>query len=266
VFPFVFDGVTYTSCAPEEGRPGGWCSTMTDLFDQHISGNWGYCNPQGCPTPGEGGGGGGNAPVADPTPSPVPVLTPVTPAPAPAVVEWVETQGSYCPVSPNGGRKQCNDNDLEDCKRVCMERADCGGLKYNKHPQSSDYQLYILTALACQTGETGLVPNQWFDQWRKPDGITNAPTPSPDTSVWFETKNYRCPVSVNGGRKQCNDNDLDDCKRACMERADCGGLNYNRAEATSDYQLYLLTSVDCQTGGQPLAQSTTYDYWRRPGM
>ena len=83
-------------------------------------------------------------------------------------MEWVETQGSYCPLSPSSAKKQCNDNDLEDCKRVCMERADCGGLKYNKHPQSGDYQLYILTGW-CQTGETELVPNQWFDQWRKPD-------------------------------------------------------------------------------------------------
>lgn len=51
-FPFTFDGVTYdenTGCAPDANHAGGWCSTQTDLFDQHISGNWGYCNTEGCP-------------------------------------------------------------------------------------------------------------------------------------------------------------------------------------------------------------------------
>lgn len=51
VFPFVFGGVTYTSCAPEVGFAHGWCSTQTDLFDNHISGHWGYCNIEGCPNP-----------------------------------------------------------------------------------------------------------------------------------------------------------------------------------------------------------------------
>lgn len=64
VFPFVFRGVTYTACAPEDDVLS-WCSTMTDLFDRHIPGNWGYCNVEGCPV------------VAQPTPSPVLVVEPV---------------------------------------------------------------------------------------------------------------------------------------------------------------------------------------------
>ena len=46
IFPFTFDGVTYTShkgCAHNKG--GHWCSTKVDINGNHIGnrGNWGFC-------------------------------------------------------------------------------------------------------------------------------------------------------------------------------------------------------------------------------
>ena len=46
VFPFTFDGVTYTShkgCA--HNKEGHWCSTKVDINGNHIGnrGNWGFC-------------------------------------------------------------------------------------------------------------------------------------------------------------------------------------------------------------------------------
>ena len=46
IFPFTFDGITYTShkgCAHNKG--GHWCSTKVDINGNHIGnrGNWGFC-------------------------------------------------------------------------------------------------------------------------------------------------------------------------------------------------------------------------------
>merc|ERR1712227_1129150 len=51
VFPFTFNGVTYTSCAdwiyPSDPQPAGttWCSTMVDADGVHVNnqGNYGFC-------------------------------------------------------------------------------------------------------------------------------------------------------------------------------------------------------------------------------
>ena len=43
IFPFVYNGITYTTCALE--NDGYWCSTKVDSNGVHIGnqGNWGTC-------------------------------------------------------------------------------------------------------------------------------------------------------------------------------------------------------------------------------
>merc|ERR1719481_205289 len=40
VFPFTNKGVTYTSCTTDGGFDKPWCSTATDIFGNHVLGNW----------------------------------------------------------------------------------------------------------------------------------------------------------------------------------------------------------------------------------
>jgi len=87
-------------------------------------------------------------------------MTPTVETTVPSNV-WTSHTKKYCPIVANGGRKQCPDNDLEACKMACEQRADCVGLNYNRHPNSDDYQLYIMTASNCDK----LVANQWLDYW-----------------------------------------------------------------------------------------------------
>jgi len=42
VFPFIFNGKTYTSCTDVQDTMT-WCSTKVNARNQHITGNWGYC-------------------------------------------------------------------------------------------------------------------------------------------------------------------------------------------------------------------------------
>merc|ERR1719234_2231211 len=46
IFPFNFDGVSYSGCATTDEDPRPWCSTQTDANDDHVSGvgAWGYCD------------------------------------------------------------------------------------------------------------------------------------------------------------------------------------------------------------------------------
>ena len=44
VFPFTNAGVTYTSCTTAGGFVKPWCSTATDIFGNHVTGNWGDCS------------------------------------------------------------------------------------------------------------------------------------------------------------------------------------------------------------------------------
>merc|ERR1711970_320281 len=48
VFPFTNKGVTYTSCTTDGGFSKPWCSTATDIFGNHVLGNWGDCSSS-CP-------------------------------------------------------------------------------------------------------------------------------------------------------------------------------------------------------------------------
>merc|ERR1719315_863901 len=48
VFPFTNKGVTYTSCTTDGGFDKPWCSTATDMFGNHVLGNWGDCSTS-CP-------------------------------------------------------------------------------------------------------------------------------------------------------------------------------------------------------------------------
>jgi len=42
-------GVTYTSCTTVGGTfPAPWCSTKTDIYGNHVIGNWGDCNSSTC--------------------------------------------------------------------------------------------------------------------------------------------------------------------------------------------------------------------------
>merc|ERR1711970_822942 len=45
VFPFTNKGVIYTSCTTDGGFDKPWCSTATDIFGNHVLGNWGDCSP-----------------------------------------------------------------------------------------------------------------------------------------------------------------------------------------------------------------------------
>merc|ERR1712115_383882 len=47
VFPFRYNGVTYTSCTTQD-KSQAWCSTNTTLAGTHIPGYFGYC-PSSCP-------------------------------------------------------------------------------------------------------------------------------------------------------------------------------------------------------------------------
>jgi len=53
IFPFNFNGVSYSSCATTEEDPRPWCSTQTDANNNHVSGvgAWGYCDAI-CPVQG----------------------------------------------------------------------------------------------------------------------------------------------------------------------------------------------------------------------
>merc|ERR1719205_483843 len=46
VFPFRYNGVTYTSCTTQD-KSAAWCSTNTTLAGTHIPGYFGYC-PSSC--------------------------------------------------------------------------------------------------------------------------------------------------------------------------------------------------------------------------
>jgi len=48
VFPFIFDGTTFHTCARDRDRY--WCSTKTNDNGVHVSrgGNWGWCPHNGC--------------------------------------------------------------------------------------------------------------------------------------------------------------------------------------------------------------------------
>merc|ERR1712013_270265 len=47
VFPFRYNGVTYTSCTTQD-KSQAWCSTKTTLAGTHVPGYYGYC-PSSCP-------------------------------------------------------------------------------------------------------------------------------------------------------------------------------------------------------------------------
>ena len=52
IFPFVFDGVSFTGCTNYDDRTSNpWCSTKTDEQGRHVGeqGHWGEC-PSSCPT------------------------------------------------------------------------------------------------------------------------------------------------------------------------------------------------------------------------
>merc|ERR1719392_448330 len=47
VFPFRYNGVTYTSCTTQD-KSAAWCSTKTTLAGTHVPGYYGFC-PSSCP-------------------------------------------------------------------------------------------------------------------------------------------------------------------------------------------------------------------------
>merc|ERR1719205_14861 len=47
VFPFRYNGVTYSSCTTQD-KSAAWCSTNSTLAGTHIPGYFGYC-PSSCP-------------------------------------------------------------------------------------------------------------------------------------------------------------------------------------------------------------------------
>merc|ERR1719300_933321 len=49
VFPFTFQGVTYSTCTTAGGFSRPWCSTATDTNTNHLKGYWGDCDGN-CPT------------------------------------------------------------------------------------------------------------------------------------------------------------------------------------------------------------------------
>lgn len=50
VFPFTYDGVSYSGCTTAgEGVTAPWCSTLTNA-GQHVQGNWGDCDVSNCPS------------------------------------------------------------------------------------------------------------------------------------------------------------------------------------------------------------------------
>jgi len=44
VFPFVYKGERYTSCTEADSHGLEWCSTLTDVLDNHLTGYWGNCD------------------------------------------------------------------------------------------------------------------------------------------------------------------------------------------------------------------------------
>jgi len=47
VFPFVYKGERYTSCTEADSHGLEWCSTLTDVLDNHLTGYWGNCDSLG---------------------------------------------------------------------------------------------------------------------------------------------------------------------------------------------------------------------------
>lgn len=52
IFPFKYNGKTYTKCIWERGELTPWCSTKVTNHQIHVvnQGWWGYCNSY-CPIP-----------------------------------------------------------------------------------------------------------------------------------------------------------------------------------------------------------------------
>ena len=50
VFPFTYQGITYTECTYVGGYSKPWCGTKTDENGIYQSGNWGFCNTDKCPS------------------------------------------------------------------------------------------------------------------------------------------------------------------------------------------------------------------------
>jgi len=48
VFPFRWEGRHYSGCV-SDGFDQPWCSTLTNLFGVHVTGNWGNCDTTNCP-------------------------------------------------------------------------------------------------------------------------------------------------------------------------------------------------------------------------
>ena len=48
VFPFRFDGQVFNRCVSLQGEKP-WCSTHTNAFGVHVTGNWGDCDKNSCP-------------------------------------------------------------------------------------------------------------------------------------------------------------------------------------------------------------------------
>ena len=47
IFPFIFDGKNFTTCATHGVK--NWCAVKVDSDGTYISGEWGNCEPT-CPT------------------------------------------------------------------------------------------------------------------------------------------------------------------------------------------------------------------------
>ena len=47
-FPFIYRGVVHYACTYAGGFNPAWCSTGTNAFSQHLTGNWQNCGA-GCP-------------------------------------------------------------------------------------------------------------------------------------------------------------------------------------------------------------------------
>ena len=44
LFPFYEKGERYTSCTEADSHGLEWCSTLTDVLDNHLTGYWGNCD------------------------------------------------------------------------------------------------------------------------------------------------------------------------------------------------------------------------------
>ena len=45
VFPFVYDGQSYTKCITDDNQGVPWCATVADWNSATNTGNWGNCDP-----------------------------------------------------------------------------------------------------------------------------------------------------------------------------------------------------------------------------